>query len=323
MKLERDEVSEAVVGNRIILQFGEHMLSEDGQNVNKHEHIRQNLRDVARLVLEAQKSTPVKSLEDFFNPSNFLHVLSAVRAVAGFDPRKKTFARPLLAHDLGHHLQTICSIVMRNAVKSCDNEVIKSCKNFLTLYCKKWNRVVGQRFRANVSKSKKYEAVVGDVKRPRHATETVHRRDENKLMTCDDSDMESGGTQHKPKPKSKWSEAEVHAVEKHLMRLIKKHKLPQKDDCVRCLEAEPHALRNRTWKGVKDYVRNRITTLQRQSGSGKDPSKPSVRRRQEEPQQSSGTNFVPNAAPQDRPLTPQSLNSESHYGLDPNCYPVL
>ncbi|XP_037536126.1 uncharacterized protein LOC119413170 [Nematolebias whitei] len=93
------------------------------------------------------------------------------------------------------------------------------------------------------------------------------------------------GSQHKPKPK--WSEAEVRAVEKHLMRLIEEHRLPQKDDCIRCLEAEPQALRNRSWKGVKDYVRNRITTLQRQSGSCKSSSKTSDRHRRKEPRRSS------------------------------------
>ena len=67
----------------------------------------------------------------------------------------------------------------------------------------------------------------------------------------------------------KWQEAEVLAVERHMMRFIKGHKVPQKDDCIQCLEAEPEALRTRSWKGVKDYVRNRITSLKRQKGSSK------------------------------------------------------
>lgn len=54
----------------------------------------------------------------------------------------------------------------------------------------------------------------------------------------------------------------MRAVEKHLMRFIKEQIIPQKIDCVQCLEAEPGALRNRSWKGVKDYIRNRITALQ-------------------------------------------------------------
>lgn len=45
------------------------------------------------------------------------------------------------------------------------------------------------------------------------------------------------------------------------MRFIKRQKVPQKKDCMACLEAEPQALRTRSWRGVKDYVRNRITSL--------------------------------------------------------------
>lgn len=56
-------------------------------------------------------------------------------------------------------------------------------------------------------------------------------------------------------------------MERHMMRFIQGHKVPQKDDCDQCLAAEPVALKTRTWKGVKDYVRNRITALKRQSGS--------------------------------------------------------
>lgn len=69
--------------------------------------------------------------------------------------------------------------------------------------------------------------------------------------------------------KKKWKEAEVRAVERHMMSFIQGHKVPQKSDCFQCLEAEPHALKSRTWKGVKNYVRNRITALERQSGSSK------------------------------------------------------
>lgn len=55
------------------------------------------------------------------------------------------------------------------------------------------------------------------------------------------------------------------AVERHMMSLIRDHKVPQKLDCLRCLEAEPRALSTRSWKGIKDYVRNRITALKRQA----------------------------------------------------------
>ncbi|XP_039517285.1 uncharacterized protein LOC120471523 [Pimephales promelas] len=67
-------------------------------------------------------------------------------------------------------------------------------------------------------------------------------------------------------PKKKWEDSEVKAVERHMMKFIKTCKVPGKQDCERCIHAEPEALKQRTWTGVKNYVRNRITTLKRKGG---------------------------------------------------------
>ncbi|XP_048015236.1 uncharacterized protein LOC125247794 isoform X1 [Megalobrama amblycephala] len=67
-------------------------------------------------------------------------------------------------------------------------------------------------------------------------------------------------------PKKKWEDNEVKAVERHMMKFIKTCKVPGKQDCERCIHAEPEALKQRTWTGVKNYVRNRITTLKRKGG---------------------------------------------------------
>ncbi|XP_048037612.1 uncharacterized protein LOC125262766 [Megalobrama amblycephala] len=67
-------------------------------------------------------------------------------------------------------------------------------------------------------------------------------------------------------PKKKWEDNEVKAVERHMMKFIKTCKVPGKQDCERCIHAEPEALKQRTWTRVKNYVRNRITTLKRKGG---------------------------------------------------------
>lgn len=72
---------------------------------------------------------------------------------------------------------------------------------------------------------------------------------------------------------NKWDEAEVQAIERHMMDFIKQQKVPQKNDCIKCLEAENEALRDRSWKGVKNYVRNRITTLQNAKKASKTAKK--------------------------------------------------
>jgi len=63
-----------------------------------------------------------------------------------------------------------------------------------------------------------------------------------------------------PVKRTAWTPEEVQAVERHLNTFIKSFTVPGKYDCDKCLEAEPVALKNRTWKNVKFFVHNRITT---------------------------------------------------------------
>ncbi|XP_042071171.1 uncharacterized protein LOC121811829 isoform X2 [Haplochromis burtoni] len=76
-----------------------------------------------------------------------------------------------------------------------------------------------------------------------------------------DGDHPTTGTSKK----RTWTSAEVHAVEKTLMSFIESGKVPGKSECVACIEASPKALKNRTWTGVKFYVKNRITAMQRKA----------------------------------------------------------
>ncbi|XP_062273489.1 uncharacterized protein LOC133979071 isoform X2 [Scomber scombrus] len=498
-----NDVTQAVMDDKIILQFGEQMFDQQGSNAKRHDYIRQNLRQIARLVLEAQKITPLKKVEDFFLPSSFPHVVSAVNVLAGYDPEKKTYSTPSLAIKLGYHLQKCCSIVERNAMQSGDTRLVESAQNFLSVYQKKWNTLVSSGALSTLRETKltteKKVPFSQDVKRLNFHMENVHLLAEKKLTECpsaenyaalakvvltrtiifnrrriqevsevpltafmsrkksnlpgnfdisvsklertmcefftridilgrcgkmvpvllkpsfvsalellvsvrekcgvpsenlflfgrprsltayngseciqksvkmcgaknhkaltlakiqkhyatmlqminldeneadeilgqnnhartrqnsgmqmDDVQMDSeerpqpasghqaaswdqselsgssyaqadfnheqahgatAGTSMTVPPKSgnsgkkgshnqckhKWEYAEISAVERHMMRFIQGHKVPQKNDCIQCLEAEPKALRTRSWKGVKDYVRNRITALKRQS----------------------------------------------------------
>uniref|UniRef100_UPI0037E722ED uncharacterized protein isoform X2 n=1 Tax=Semicossyphus pulcher TaxID=241346 RepID=UPI0037E722ED len=494
-----DEVTQAVMDDKVILQFGELLFDQHGSDERKHDYIRQNLRQVARLVIEVKKKSPLKKLEDFFMPSNFPHVVSAVKVLAGYDPEKKTYSVPSLAVKLGYSLQKACGIVEGNAVKCGDESAAESARKFLLVYQKKWTKLISSRALKSLRKTKiktdKKVPFAKDVKQLNFHLENVHLLAEKKLRdspsaetycalakvmlartilfnrrsgrevssvelkafmsrkksnlhagmdvsvtdlertmcgyftridirgkcgrivpillkpsfvstlellvemreTCgvssknpflfgrphtltayhgsecvrkyakacgakdpeelkmtkikkhyaamlqvmnldeneanqilgpnnqvralrqdsdvqlDDVEMSSderlqaasldhnehSSAQHGPatfyhqqahgemrganmttsqqsvssdKKGSKnkgihrtWDDAEVRAVERHMMRFIRGHKVPQKDDCVDCLEAEPEALSTRSWKGVKDYVRNRITALKRKS----------------------------------------------------------
>ena len=68
--------------------------------------------------------------------------------------------------------------------------------------------------------------------------------------------------QHKPQKKRSWSDEERAAVDRHLGTHIEKNRLPGKMEIERCIRSES-ALKERTWKNVKDFCRNLMTSKNR------------------------------------------------------------
>ncbi|KAM9858204.1 uncharacterized protein ACBR49_020250 [Aulostomus maculatus] len=180
-----NDVTQVVMSDKIILQFGEQMFNQHGADVKRHDYIRQNLRQIARLVLEARKVTPLKKLEDFFLPSSFPHVVAAVNVLAGYDPKSKTYSIPSLAIKLGYHLQKACNIVEMNATKSGKTKLTESARNFLALYQKQWNKLISSGAITTLKETKlnteKKVPFAQDVKRLNFHMENVHVLAEEKL----------------------------------------------------------------------------------------------------------------------------------------------
>ncbi|TRY54289.1 hypothetical protein DNTS_021273 [Danionella cerebrum] len=63
--------------------------------------------------------------------------------------------------------------------------------------------------------------------------------------------------------KRSWTPEESAAVNKHMRKFIVMNQVPGKEDCERCIAAEPDALRTRDWKAVKYFIKNRITAVRR------------------------------------------------------------
>lgn len=180
-----NDVTKTVMDDELILQFGELLFDQHGSDVKKHEYIRQHLRQIARLVLEAQKITPLKKLEDFFLPSNFPHVVSAVNILAGYDAENKRYSIPSLAIKLGYHLQKVCNIVQENASNCGDASLAESAQNFLSEYQKNWNKLISggalTTLRKNKLKKGKKVPFAQDVKRLIFYMENAHLLAEENL----------------------------------------------------------------------------------------------------------------------------------------------
>ncbi|XP_078314008.1 uncharacterized protein LOC111109333 [Crassostrea virginica] len=61
-----------------------------------------------------------------------------------------------------------------------------------------------------------------------------------------------------------WTEPEKETVAKHFQKYILLKKLPGKREIQKCLDAEL-VLRKRTWRNVKNYIRNTITAMERKT----------------------------------------------------------
>ncbi|KAI7790204.1 hypothetical protein IRJ41_018222, partial [Triplophysa rosa] len=111
-------------------QLGEHMFNRMGSDVTKHDYVRHKMREVGRLLLEARKISPLRTMADFITPANFKHVISAVKVVSGFDEETNSYRIPSLALKLEHCLNKICSIVESNAMMCGDHEHAEYARDF-------------------------------------------------------------------------------------------------------------------------------------------------------------------------------------------------
>ena len=66
------------------------------------------------------------------------------------------------------------------------------------------------------------------------------------------------------KQRRKWSLEEVNAVEEHMKESLRTFTVPNKKSCDLCLQRAPETLKDRSWKDVKNFVRNKITSLKKQ-----------------------------------------------------------
>ncbi|XP_048086952.1 uncharacterized protein LOC125286194 isoform X6 [Alosa alosa] len=82
---------------------------------------------------------------------------------------------------------------------------------------------------------------------------------------CDEmnSDVPDAASKTSCRKRRPWSQEEIRAVEKTLMKFITTGRTPGKADCVSCINSAPEALKFRDWMSVKFYVKNRCVSYQR------------------------------------------------------------
>lgn len=136
------DVYSAVKSDVSIMEYGEHLYNRLGYDVGKHEYIRQKLRELGRLLICSRKTTALKTIKDHIKPANFLHVVQAVKHVAGYDGETQTYKCPSLALKIGHSLSKIAMLVESQANIQNDYSAAKDARVFRRVYETKWNELV-------------------------------------------------------------------------------------------------------------------------------------------------------------------------------------
>ncbi|MED6245114.1 hypothetical protein ATANTOWER_031603, partial [Ataeniobius toweri] len=137
-EMNQDDISMVVKSERDILRLGESLYNGRKPHERRNDYIRQKMREIARLLIVARAKTPLKRTEDLVMPSNFPHVIQAVRVVAGYDMESNSYKVPSLALKLGHSLAKVAGIVQCSAIIAHRHNVAESAKQFATLYQKQW-----------------------------------------------------------------------------------------------------------------------------------------------------------------------------------------
>ncbi|KAM9699286.1 uncharacterized protein ACNS7B_008355 [Menidia menidia] len=152
--MNQDEVYFAVKTDACILEYGEHLYNRLGYDPGKHEYIRQKLRELGRLLISSRKTTPLKCIEDHIKPANFMHLVQAVKHVAGHDSQTNTYKVPSLALKIGHSLIKISMLVESRAHIQDNCTTAKEARTFRRLYETRWNEMISSASLRTLQESK-------------------------------------------------------------------------------------------------------------------------------------------------------------------------
>ena len=83
-EMNQDKIAIAIKEHKCILEYGFRLFNRNEKVTSQHQYIRQKLRELARLLLEAKKYVKtVKTLKDLIKPEKYCHVVKAVRSLTG------------------------------------------------------------------------------------------------------------------------------------------------------------------------------------------------------------------------------------------------
>ena len=116
----------------------------NGHDKDRHNYIRNRLRELARLLIQLRKLPGCEShgLKDFIRPERFQDIVNAVKVVSKFDCESATFNIPSLAIKLGHSLIQSCILLKALAIETNHEVSLDIWKKYERLHSIKWNQEI-------------------------------------------------------------------------------------------------------------------------------------------------------------------------------------
>ncbi|XP_037073445.1 uncharacterized protein LOC119094489 [Pollicipes pollicipes] len=280
-----DDVTSTCSNDGLIFDFGSRLFTRLGHEREQHAHIREKMRQLGRLVLELNQSSPGQGLESFIQRSKFLEVVGAVKRLAG---GKKGKCRNLsLALKLGISLGECAEILRTRGIDNDDAALKAAAGDFLLLYRRDWKVHMSSRALHEKSEGEPVERPLGvgvqseevqdELVRDQRlseeersgtnrgqpsevARESVNRRRPAEALRIISKTRPKGERKVIP-----WTRAEKEAVQRRMKLFIGRLKCPGMADCLEALEEES-ALSRRSWRDVKFCTHNIIQKRKRAMG---------------------------------------------------------
>ena len=143
-KMVYDKISKTAQKDKLILTTGSALLEHRGSE--KALEVSQKMRILARVVLEGRKVSGMNNatLLELLKPQYFDTLVSSCRNIAGYEENNgstynKTYRAPATAVHSGYELKRAADVLMGQAIRKQDKELLEDVQAFLHLYRTEWH----------------------------------------------------------------------------------------------------------------------------------------------------------------------------------------
>ena len=139
VRMRDDEIKDVITNDSTLLEFASRMHEQNGHLKHRHQYIAQRIREMGRMLIEMKEKCPtIDTIEKCLDPSNWEKLLTAVKCVAGFDPKTSKYSKPSLPLRLGQSLVKCAKLLKTSSIVSNNEEMRNKMDSFVELHGDEW-----------------------------------------------------------------------------------------------------------------------------------------------------------------------------------------